>query len=782
MKPSRFSRHSSSRASSLWNKELIVKDITAGTLGAVIVFPTILNCASVITQPMGPQYAIRGIAAAFAASILVSLMRGLFSRSPLHLVSPKASYAVIVAALLFQIMAMPEFKQSFPTPETAAPMLFAISFLCTFLVGVFQLILGLAHLGMFIKFVPYPVIAGFINGFAVQLIAIQIPPMLGEKNWGALFRLVTTADLHFSLGSALLGLLACVVTAIAPYIQRRIPPALCGLVIGGGLYHSLEEILPSLAVGQVIGPVSLGLPIHLHIDTIFNLMMSPAFKALLPNLVATAITMSLIASLQSLLSMSGADSLLGTRHNGNRELVEQGAGNVLAGLFGGMPTGGSPSVTRTVLTNGGRSKLANLAHATVLIGMVIGLGNVIGMIPLSVMSGVVVASTFNQMDEWSRRLLHQLLKQKNPQRRVDLWANLAIIVVVALLVIIFSVLPALIAGMTLAFAAFIRQASRSVIRRTVSGNNLRSRTTRSLTERAMLNTQMKKVAIVEIQGAVFFGSADQIASHLEEVAKDYNIIILDMKRVSDIDSSGVIIFDRLDQTLAKSKCTLYISYVTPGGHIMQMFQDMGFGIASEKGRIFEDTDTALATAEDLFLKETKDSKHGEMEFSKSFFWQIEAGIAEKPKQKEGEIEYTPSNFDIFRNFSNEDFELVRALLERQKFDEGMRIVQEGNPGDAIYLVAAGQVSIVRRVGERSIRYAVLRPGISFGEISILTKRPVMANVVADANTVCYRLSEQNFQFICKNYPILGQKILFNIAFGLTDMVSSLSDIVRELEQ
>jgi CRP-like cAMP-binding protein len=86
------------------------------------------------------------------------------------------------------------------------------------------------------------------------------------------------------------------------------------------------------------------------------------------------------------------------------------------------------------------------------------------------------------------------------------------------------------------------------------------------------------------------------------------------------------------------------------------------------------------------------------------------------------------------------------------------------------------------VGERSIRYAVLRPGISFGEISILTKRPVMANVVADANTVCYRLSEQNFQFICKNYPILGQKILFNIAFGLTDMVSSLSDIVRELEQ
>ncbi|MBI2236556.1 MAG: hypothetical protein HYU60_06345, partial [Magnetospirillum sp.] len=131
-----------------------MKDVTAGMIGAIIVFPTILNCGSVVSQPLGAGFAVAGISAAFAATMVVSLLRGLVAGEPLHMVSPKATYAAMVSSVLVAALGLPAFAASFPDPGRQAAMLMALCFLCACVAGVLQAVLGITRLGKFVKFIP----------------------------------------------------------------------------------------------------------------------------------------------------------------------------------------------------------------------------------------------------------------------------------------------------------------------------------------------------------------------------------------------------------------------------------------------------------------------------------------------------------------------------------------------------------------------------------------------------------------------------------------------------
>ncbi|MBI2236555.1 MAG: SLC26A/SulP transporter family protein, partial [Magnetospirillum sp.] len=612
------------------------------------------------------------------------------------------------------------------------------------------------RLGKFVKFIPYPVIAGFINGFAIHLLLGQMPPMLGERSWGALVGAARgSVELH--PGAAMLGLLACLVTVLVPRVTRRGAPALWGLGLGTGLHWVVASTLPEMGWGGLIGAIPATLPVAPQFGELARLVTSPVFAELMPQLVATSVMLALIGSLQSLLSISAADAVLGTRHDSNHELILQGAGNVAAGLLGGMPTGGSPSVTRTVLENGGRSRTANLAHGLTLAVLALGLGEVIGQIPTAVMAGVVVASTFNQMDDWSRQLIRQLMRPGRGGRNTELIGNLGQVLAVTALVVGFGVLPALVTGMTLAFAVFVRQASQNIIRRTVLGTHLRSRTSRPASIQAVLKGLAERMAMVEVQGPIFFGSADQLTRHLEENAKSCRVVILDMKRVSDIDGSGVVALERLDKALGRQECLLFLSYVAEGGALWTSFEDMGFARLLKQGRAYADTDAALTCAEDLLLRE--------------------AGI-----NTDDDAETSLEDFDILKGMSAEDAAMIGAMMKRIEFAPGMAIVSEGDDGDSLYLVAAGRVTVSRRIGDRVLRFSGCSAGISFGELGVLTGRRRGADVVAETRVVCWHMDGELFRSLCRSQPELGQRILTNVAIGLADLVSSLSDMARELEQ
>ena len=730
--------------------DAIVKELTAGVIGAFIVFPIILNCGLIISQPMGSNYVMTGIVAAFSASILVTILRGIIFSAPLHLVSPKSTYAAMIATLLVGIANIPDIHNAYPTPESMAQMLFAVTFLCTILIGVFQIVLGLGKLGVLVKFVPYPVIAGFINGFSISLIIKQFPLMFGVNNWHQL--LTTTHPLALTI-----GLIAFVSTLLATHFKTRTPAAFYGLVLGTFSFLIIKLFSHGDQMVTLIGAIPATLPVHPQVSAIADLVSSPNFMTFLPDILATVITISLIASLQSLISISGADALLGTRHNSNRELTTQGMGNLLSGALGGMPTGGSPSVTNLVIKNGGRTRIAYLAYAGILLAIALGLGQIIGMIPLPVMTGVVIASLFHQMDEWSLRLIRNLFTHKTHEKLSnELYFNLAIVVAVGALVFFFGALAALGGGMILAFGAFLRQISQSVVRRIVLGNQIRSRNSRPINEQKFLDSHMKKVVVVEIQGAVFFGSVDQVVQEMEVATKDCRIVIIDMKRVTDIDSSGVVTLERLDKHLARTNRILYLSYLNES-RLIKALKEYGFDRIIYEQRIFEDTNAALSASEDFLLIET--------DFTYRF-------NSQHPLEK----------FNIFNDILPEDIAYLKSKMKRMEFSSGMKLVREGEMDNGMFFLVSGCITVSRLLEGRILRYASLRPGVTFGEIGLLTEGARTADVIADTYVICYYLSREDFYNFLTTHPKCGQQILIHMALNLATMVSSLSDIVRESEK
>lgn len=732
------------------------KDATSGAIGAIIAFPIILNCGSIVSQPLGTQYVVMGIAAAFGATILVSLFRGVFGGSPLHLVSPKSSYAAMVAALLATVSATPLFNEAFAAPDQRVSMLLALGFMCTALAGIIQFFLGGSRLGKFVKFIPYPVMAGFINGFSIILLLAQLPLMLGEKNWKQITGLAYGIG-EFHPGAAVLGITACIVTLLAPMLEKRVQAAIWGLVIGTGGYWLLEKAMPGVQWGAVIGAIPPALPATPQFDNFAALVANPVFAVLAPELFATALTLALIASLQSLLSISAVDSVVGTRHDSNRELILQGSGNFLAGVMGGMPTGGSYTVNQTTLKSGGRGHTTSFSYGLVLFVMMAGLGQVIGLIPVSVMAGVVLATTITQTDKWSRKLIISIAKQKPVQWSGELVSNLGLVVTVTAIVVVFGVLPALAVGMFMAFLVFIRQSYQSIIRRTISGEHVRSRTSRPAAARAVQDRVSSMITLVEVQGAIFFGSADQLVQHLENVSTGTRIIILDLKRTTNIDSSGVVALERLDRSLAKANCQLFLSHLGKRSSLSNTLKEMGFSRIINQGRTFEDRDSALSAAEDILIKEVG-----------HFIYE--------------DREYSIQEFDILKGLSQDNIARLSQYMTRIDLPAGSLVVKEGDDGDSIFFLSAGRVSITRAIEGRIIRYRCYYPGMNFGEVGMLTGRVRGADVQAETAVTCWQLSGEAFRNICNTDPQIAQEILKNISIELADLVSSLSDMVRELEQ
>ncbi|MCF8197542.1 MAG: cyclic nucleotide-binding domain-containing protein [Sulfuritalea sp.] len=733
----------------------IAADINAGAVGAIIAFPIILNCGFVLAQPLGGQFIAMTTSAALAASIVVALLRSLLAGEPLHLVSPKATFAVMLSTLLIGAVSQPTLARDFPSPEQQAGMLMALAFVCTLLAGAFQAVLGLSRLGKFVRFIPYPVIAGFINGFAVLLLLVQIPAMLGEQNWSATWRIVQGLSTpHF--GAAVLGLAALLITSVLPRWLKWGPAALWGIVLGSALYWSAMALFPGTDLGRVVGTSALELPLTPQFDTLSGLLRSDAFAEIAPDLLATAIMIAMIASLQSLISISASGSVTGVRPDSNRELLLQGLGNVASGVMGGLPTGGSPSITRYVLNNGGRGRAANLAHGLMLAACAVGLGNVIGHIPVSVMAGVVVATTLTQLDGWSKNLLLLIGRQRQGIDS-DLLATIAVVISVTLIVVVFGVVPALITGMSLSFVIFVRDASKNIVRRTLTGTHLHSRTTRPSAHQRVLSQLAERIVLVQVQGAIFFGSVEQLTDHLERATAGCQILVLDLKRADSIDGSGVVALNQLDKALTRTQCTLLLAYVGQGSPIRKSLENLGGASLIADGRCFDDTDSAVTHAEEILL--------------------LKAGIS----MDEG-TEYPLEVFDILKGIQPDERAQLEALLHREEFEAGSHIVREGDASDFLYLLAAGRATVSRQIEGRVLRFSSFGPGVSFGEVGMLTGRPRGADVIAETRSVCWRLDGEDFRQICRRHPELGQRILINLSVGLSDIVTSLSEMVRELEE
>lgn len=737
-------------------------DVVSGIAGVLFLTPSILGCGVIVFQPLGTTWLPAGIMAAFATAIVVAVLRGLIGGKPLHVNAPRPTQAAFLAALMVQVSAIPAFEQAAAAnPDARAGLLVAVAALSLAVSGVAQVALGLARLGELVKFVPFPIVAGFFNGFIIQITVTQVPYLLGLKHWGEVRTVLTGAGGAVNLWALALGLLAGAIAWKTPRALHRVPAALVGLAAGTAAYHLAGRLLVDPAVlGPTLGALPDGLPITLRLADIGDLLGHPVFPDLAWPILAAGMTLAFVSSIQSLLSATVADALFKTRHDSNRELMVQGAGNVLSALCGGTASGGSPLHTRLIHANGGGTPLANLVLGLSLLAAIWGLNDAIGLIPLSVMAAAVIVTIVGTVDDWTRQLIHRLRTNANPATRPDLLANLAILLLVTGLVAFVDVRAALGLGMFVTVAIFLKRSGASVVRRIYGGDQVHSNTARPSATMRKLEQHGAAIAVIDMQGPVFFGSADRLAQRAEAVAAGADTLILDFRRVSDVDSTGALILKRLDDTLAQTGKTVLLAGLPDGSVLRQFVRDIGFDRPEAEGRVFADVNGALGRAEDALLTRLGD-----------------ADAASEP-------EIRIQDHESLRGLGDGQIDILAVMLRRREFAPGERIIAEGDAGDTLYFLMKGQVSAQKRLpcAQRALRLGGIRAGTIFGEMALITGEVRTADIVADSPVVCYELTSADIATMGSIDPGIAFILLRTITAELTIRVKKLNHALWELER
>ena len=336
-------------------------EFAGGVASAIPGLAHALTLGLLAFAPLGPEHADIGIRAGFAAGIFGGIAATVRSGTPLPATGARASTSLILAGFVATLAA---------DPALGAAGVFGLAILCVAASGVLQILFGLLRLGSLAKFVPYPVLGGFMCGVAILIALSQVPHVLGlapdAMRKPALEWFVAAQPLTVWVSLAT----AAIIFAVARY-WKSAPAALVGLAAGTAVYYATRFVSPDGALGPVVGGISGSLPLPTAFAGIAELIAQPAAARHLPALAAAAAVIAIIGSLDSLLAAAAIDAAAGTRHRANRELVAQGVGNIVSAAFGGVPVALSPTRAIPAWRAGGRTRAIGYIAAGLLAAVLI---------------------------------------------------------------------------------------------------------------------------------------------------------------------------------------------------------------------------------------------------------------------------------------------------------------------------------------------------------------------------------------------------------------------------
>ena len=507
-----------------YSREKFTADLMAGIIVGIVALP--LAIAFGIASGVSPE---KGIITAIIAGFLTSALGG----SRVQIGGPTGAFIVIVYGIIQQ---------------------YGIEGLtvATIMAGVFLILLGLFRLGTIIKFIPYPIVVGFTSGIAVTIFTTQIkdlfglttPEMPGDfaGKWMIYFQNFGTIDLW----ATAVGVISVAIIALTPRFSKKIPGSLIAIVVMTLAVYLLKRYAGIDSV-ETIGDrftINSQLP-----DAVIPALSWEGMKGLLP----AAITIAVLGAIESLLSATVADGVTGDKHNSNQELVAQGIANVVTPLFGGIPATGAIARTMTNINNGGRTPIAGMIHAVVLLLIFLFLMPLIKLVPMSCLAGVLIVVSYN-MSGW--RTVRSLLK--NPK------SDVSVLIITFLLTVIFNLTIAIEIGLLLAVVLFLRRMTETT-QISVLHDELDIATGTESTTHEVLKVA-KGVEVYEIEGPFFFGVATKFDELMRSMADRPLVRIIRMRKVPFIDSTAIHNLEILITSSQKEKIHVILSGVNPTVH------------------------------------------------------------------------------------------------------------------------------------------------------------------------------------------------------------------------
>ena len=544
-----------------YNRKTFIADVMAGIIVGIVALP--LAIAFGIASGVTPE---KGIITAIVAGFVISALGG----SKVQIGGPTGAFIIIIYGII----------QQYGLEGLT---------IATIMAGVFLILFGLLHLGTIIKYIPYPIVVGFTSGIAVTIFTTQVKDLFGLsisnlpsdfiEKWQCYAANFSTADLW----SSIVGIASVAVIMLMPKINKKIPGSLVAIIIMTVLALLLKQYAGVTTI-ETIGDrfsISNSLPQadmpHITWETI-------------KSLVSPALTIAILGAIESLLSAAVADGVIGDHHNSNTELVAQGVANLASPIFGGIPATGAIARTMTNINNGGRTPIAGIVHAVVLLLIFLFLMPLAKYIPMACLAGVLVVVSYG-MSGWRSFLA----LMNNPK------SDVTVLLITFFLTIIFDLTVAIEVGLIIACLLFMRRMSETTDVKVIS-DEINPDEEYSSLELGNLEhlTIPKGVEVYEINGPYFFGAGNRFEEIMATFGDRPKVRVIRMRKVPFVDSTGIHNLTNLCLMSKKEGIQIVLSGVTQ--KVNAQLTKAGFQDIVGTENICSHIDLALARAREIMAE------------------------------------------------------------------------------------------------------------------------------------------------------------------------------------
>lgn len=539
-----------------YEKKTFMADLMAGIIVGIVALP--LAIAFGIASGVSPE---KGIITAIVAGLLISVFGG----SKVQIGGPTGAFIIIIYGII---------EQYGMSGLTVA----------TLMAGVFLILFGVLRLGSIIKFIPYPIVVGFTSGIAITIFTTQIKDLFGLQidkvpsdfieKWGCYIQNFSTLDIW----SLAIGLLSILIIIGTPKINKKIPGSLVAIILTTVLVVALKQYAGVESI-ETIGDrftISANLP---------GIEVPDLSWTALKGLVSPALTIAILGAIESLLSATVADGVISDRHNSNNELIGQGIANLVTPLLGGIPATGAIARTMTNINNGGKTPVAGIIHAIVLLLIFLFLMPLAQYIPMACLAGVLVVVSYNMCG-----IPSFLGILRNPK------SDVTVLLVTFFLTIIFDLTIAIEVGIVIACLLFMRRMAETSEVKLVSDIDVEAESDLQSNQDEHLVVP-DGIEVYEINGPYFFGAgnkAEELMSSMRDLPK---VRIIRMRRVPFIDSTGIHNLTNLCITSKNQNIDVVLSGVNPKVH--SVLEKAHFYDIIGEDHICSHIDLALEKAKEL---------------------------------------------------------------------------------------------------------------------------------------------------------------------------------------
>ncbi len=719
-------------------------DLWGGFAAMLVALPSAIAFGITIFAPLGADFGAKGALAGMLGVTALGLIAATFGGTQRLISAPCAPAAAVLSALTIQMS----------QAGVGSGAIVMSLFLVALVASGSQILFGVMKIGQLIKYMPFPVVSGYLSGVGLIIIFSQIPKWLAlpkGMNWFDGFQ-------HPELWqtpSLLIGMATAAVMVLAPKISTKVPAVIQGLVAGVLMYWCLAfSAYPELQVLAnnhfIIGPLSadlggLGQAITTPWVSLGQMALPHWEQVLVP-----AMTLAVLLSIDTLKTCVVLDALSGTRHNSNKELIGQGLGNLVSTLIGGSPGAGTMGATLVNKASGGETAMSVVFQGLWALLAVLLLTPLIAWIPVAALAALLVVIGVKMIDWHSI----ELVKSR------DTVLDFAVIAVVVLVANTMSLIAASGLGVTLAILMFVtEQIHTSTVRRKTYGNKIFSKRIRTQAERELLAVEGDKTIVFELQGSLFFGTTDQLYGSIESDIQKAKFVLMDFQRVQSLDVTAGHMIERIQKMMDERDAVLILSRLPerlPSGRDLKTYVDH-IGLLKESNtKVFDEMTDALEWIEDETIRLHK-----------------------------LEIQSTESlaltDFDLFKDLTPSEAKELNETAKHLSFKKGDLIYAHGTPGNSLLLIARGQIKLSLPVkGGQHVHLLTLGKGQFFGEMSFLDGHAHSADAYAIEDTELLNIDRESLAHAIgqdqRMMLIIFKKISLAIAERLRHSNAELHDL------